>query len=186
MGFTLFCRHDGRGATGGSIWIVGSYRRYFVSCCGWSCGVDNLQEGHDWLWSTARAGPGGLFGATEGVSFLTLLAGSFGAWQSGSGPRMCAKCQTTLGLFGLDYSAYLPVCNPEQMPGLFGGSGICMRYKILFYRIVPNAGSWCSRVKYFGCGRKQVSTPISLKRRQRSYRHAAAMLAKWIALMSII
>jgi hypothetical protein len=62
-------------------------------------------------------GPNGLLGAVEGFSFLTLLVGllSLAILVADQG---CVPNAKPL----LDYSAYLPVCDPEQTPGLFGGS----------------------------------------------------------------
>eukprot|EP00586_Coscinodiscus_wailesii_P016869 CAMPEP_0172509224 /NCGR_PEP_ID=MMETSP1066-20121228/218428_1 /TAXON_ID=671091 /ORGANISM="Coscinodiscus wailesii, Strain CCMP2513" /LENGTH=132 /DNA_ID=CAMNT_0013287599 /DNA_START=382 /DNA_END=780 /DNA_ORIENTATION=+ len=90
------------------------------------------------------AGPLGLLGAVEGVSYLVvvvLVARKLLLSDSSSGTIKTAE---TLSLFSLgisllvvtnlvadqgcipnakpilDYSNYVPVCNPDQTPGLFG------------------------------------------------------------------
>lgn len=61
------------------------------------------------------AGPNGLLGAAEGLSYLSLLAGLV-TLASLVGDQGCVPNAKPI----LDYSAYLPVCDPEGTPGLFG------------------------------------------------------------------
>ena len=80
------------------------------------------------------SGPFGLLGALEGVSYLAVVGlALFGS----STIRTVSRVTILLGLLTLaslvaeqgcvpnakpilDYSEYLPVCDPEQTPGLFG------------------------------------------------------------------
>uniref|UniRef100_A0A7S4JL61 Uncharacterized protein n=1 Tax=Odontella aurita TaxID=265563 RepID=A0A7S4JL61_9STRA len=63
------------------------------------------------------AGKNGLLGAAEGLSYLSVLGGLL-ALASLVGERGCVPNAKPI----LDYSAYLPVCDPESTgtPGLFG------------------------------------------------------------------
>eukprot|EP00581_Thalassiosira_minuscula_P014396 CAMPEP_0183731262 /NCGR_PEP_ID=MMETSP0737-20130205/34888_1 /TAXON_ID=385413 /ORGANISM="Thalassiosira miniscula, Strain CCMP1093" /LENGTH=198 /DNA_ID=CAMNT_0025963953 /DNA_START=8 /DNA_END=604 /DNA_ORIENTATION=- len=89
------------------------------------------------------SGPFGLLGAVEGLSYLLVLGfalASFGrissiklklveslSWLTlGAGLLSLGALVAQQGCVPnakpiLDYSSYLPVCNPEQTPGLFGG-----------------------------------------------------------------
>lgn len=87
------------------------------------------------------AGPFGLVGALEGLSYLLMVGyvvNSLGA-SSLRPVESLSRLTLTAGLCTLgflilqqgcvpnakpilDYSAYLPVCDPDQTPGLFGGS----------------------------------------------------------------
>lgn len=66
--------------------------------------------------SGLAAGPNGLLGAAEGLSYLSLLAGLL-ALVILSAEQGCVPNAKPI----LDYSAYLPVCDPQTgTPGLFG------------------------------------------------------------------